>query len=308
MSLLSTTSGIHIIERHSYPETLKNMPSPPKKLYMRGTWPDTDTDATRRKYICIVGSRKQSLYGVSVLKSILSGLKGYPISIISGLAYGIDGSAHTTALDAGLHCIGFPGSSLEWNELYPREHLGLAQRIIESGGILLSEWPGGYPTGKWSFAARNRLMAGLAHATLIIEAGKKSGSLMTAKYAEEYGRDVFAIPGSIHDALSYGPHMLIQNGAALVTSAKDILRELGFEVKSDETSEMSKLIPDHIKNDPESMNIIKQVSQKQIMHEPAIIGELVDELGMPIEIINQKLSLLEIEGIIRIDGDTVRRV
>jgi len=178
--------------------------------------------------LCVVGSRKYSKYGKAVVEKLISGLKGYPVCIVSGLALGIDGFAHQAALDAGLYTIAFPGSGLNPSVIYPSCHARLAEKIIESGGALLSEFEPGQCATPWTFPMRNRLMAGISHGTLVVECCLKSGTLITAKNAADYARDVAAVPGDIFSPLSAGPHMLIGRGAMMVSCADDLLEFLGF--------------------------------------------------------------------------------
>ncbi len=278
-----------------FPVTLQNMHNPPQKLYMRGRL----AESRDQRYVCVVGSRKWTRYGRDAANTILKGLAGYPISIVSGLAIGIDSIAHEAALDAGLHCIAFPGSSLEWDELYPREHARLARRIIESGGALMSRWPAGYQTGKWAFPARNVLMAGLSHATLIVEAGQRSGSLMTAHHALEFDRDILAIPGPIDGALSYGPHMLIRKGAALIRSAADLLEALGFE--RPEAGTIDKRTLDGL--DAYSLAIVEHLS-----YEALTVDMLARKAKIPIHELGQRMSLLELKGVVAIDISGMARL
>lgn len=296
------TDDLTIIQRDSYPQTLQEMKSPPEKLFLRGRFPALQD----QKYLCVVGSRKASIYGEECTRQLLLGLRDYPITIVSGLAYGIDSFAHEAALACGLHTVAFPGSSLDYDEIYPPEHRPLARRIVAEGGALLSEWEPGYHTEKWAFPARNRLMAGLCHATLIIEAGKGSGSLMTAKYAELFDRDVFAVPGHIASPQSYGTHMLIQRGAALISSSRDILYELGYRLPKKErraTFIELPMIPIGIRSDTTSMRILEMLAREDML-----IDDLVHKTHVVVQELNLKLSLLEISGLIRIDGSLVRLV
>lgn len=280
------------------------MRSPPKRLFVRGELPGFPD----QKYLCVVGSRRWTEYGKDAINQIIGGLKGYPISIVSGLAVGIDSIAHRAALEAGLHCVAFPGSSLEWGSIYPQSHLELAESIVGSGGALVSEWQTGYPTGKWAFPARNRLMAGISHAVLIVEAAQKSGSLMTAKHAEEFNRDILAVPGPIDSPRSYGPHMLIRNGAALVSSPYDVLEALGFDVARPTDPEgrrpqQKRMVPDYLLEDNLAREIIQTLERG-----PASLDFMISAIKAPAHSLNEKLSLLELEGIIRIEGARVTRI
>ncbi len=293
--------NIKMIERGSYPETLENMKGPPQKLYYRGTFPAPKG----QKYLCVIGSRKWTSYGRDAVRKIVGGLRGYPISIVSGLAIGIDSISHIAALEAGLHCVAFPGSTLAWDDIYPSSHTDLARRIVENGGALVSQWEIGYPTDKWAFPSRNLLMAGLSHATLIVEAAYRSGSLMTAEHAEKCGRDVFAVPGPINAANSYGPHMLIKDGAALIRSAEDVLRELGFIVRETRTANGSAwLDPDKRKTfDALSRSILDTISREEMSTDVL----LEKTRARPIEL-NERVSALELEGLIRIEEGIVKIV
>ena len=175
-----------------FPPLLREIPQSPKQLYVRGTLPSFDVP-----WLAVVGSRACTAYGERALKYLIEGLRGYPVVIVSGLAYGIDALAHKAAMDAGLATVAVPGSGLDWDVLYPRAHVGLAREILASGGALLSEFNPDMRATDYSFPQRNRIMAGLCRATLVIEAKEKSGSLITAKLAAEYNRDLLVVPGSI---------------------------------------------------------------------------------------------------------------
>lgn len=202
----------------SFPPLLREMPDPPHTLYIRGILPSPDTYI----YLSVVGSRNCSIYGKEVCEYLIGGLANYPIAIVSGLAYGIDTIAHHAALTARLPTIAIPGSGLSWNTLYPKANHPLARSIIEHGGALLSEYRPDFHATRWSFPQRNRLMAGIARATLLIEAGEKSGTLITARLASEYDRDVYVVPGSIFSPTHSGIHQFLKLGATPITSPEDI--------------------------------------------------------------------------------------
>jgi DNA processing protein len=212
-----------IIPEYYFPQ-LKELPQAPQKLFMRG---DIDRIAGTI-LLTVVGSRKYSPYGKQVCESLIKGLAGYPITIVSGLAIGIDAIAHQAALDAGLPTIAFPGSGLDWNVLYPAQHKKLAQKILEAGGILLSEFESNVAGAPWNFPKRNRLEAGIATMTIVIEAKEKSGTLITSRLATEYNKIVGAVPGAITAANSVGANWLLRLGAVPITNSNDILYELGF--------------------------------------------------------------------------------
>src|SRR3989344_5285612 len=207
-----------------YPPLLREINDPPKTLYLRGTLPPPET-----KLLTVVGSRRMSRYGKDACEYLLQGLAGYPIAIVSGLALGIDGVAHKAALSAGLPTVAVPGSGLDDSVLYPRAHLGLAREILNKGGALMSEFDPLWKPRPESFPQRNRIMAGMCHATLIIEAGVQSGTLITARLASEYNRELLILPHSIFSEGGAGGHIFMKLGAMPVRDADDILEALGIE-------------------------------------------------------------------------------
>ena len=214
--------NIREFAREEWPAALHEIPQPPKKLWIRGTLPPVG-----HKLLAVVGSRAMSPYGKSACEHLVLGLAGYPISIVSGLALGTDGCAHKAALAAGLHTIAIPGSGLDDAFIYPRAHLGLSRDIVNAGGALISEHEPKYKPAAYDFPSRNRLMAGMADAVLVIEAGQKSGTLITARLAADYNRDLLVIPHRIGDPHGFGPHLFARLGAALVTEPLHILEALG---------------------------------------------------------------------------------
>ncbi len=215
-----------------YPEQLREIPDVPASLWLRGTMPPP-----QHKYLAVVGSRALSSYGREAATSLISGLAGYPISIISGLALGADAAAHRAALNAGLHTISFPGSGISDAAIAPRTNLGLAKDILASGGALLSEYSPETEAAPWRFPERNRLMVGISHAVLVIEAGDRSGTLITARLAGEYNRDLLCIPHRIGDTHGYGAHLFIRLGAALVSEPAHILEALGISTNKPQPSQ-----------------------------------------------------------------------
>ena len=207
---------------------LGELPQPPRALYLRGTI----DGLAGKKLIAVVGSRSCTSYGKAVCRSLIAGLRGYPIAIISGLALGIDSTAHEAALDVGLPTVAIPGSGLAWRALYPAQHRGLAERILENGGALLSEYEPDTKAAPWTFPRRNRLMAGIADMTIVIEAQEKSGTLITARLATEYNKIVGAVPGPVTAPTSRGSNWLLKLGAVPITDPFDILQELGIEASS----------------------------------------------------------------------------
>lgn len=214
---------IRELERSEWPTQLLEIPQLPKKLWVRGKLPPEG-----HKLLTVVGSRAMTQYGREACQNIISGLAGYPISIVSGLALGVDACAHKAALAAGLHTVAIPGSGLDDSVISPRTNFGLAKDILAVGGALVSEQEPMHKPRLGEFPSRNRLMVGLSHAVLMIEAGQKSGTLITARLASEYNRDLLCIPHRIGDPHAFGPHLFIRLGAALVTEPLHILEVLGI--------------------------------------------------------------------------------
>ncbi|TAK57607.1 DNA-protecting protein DprA [Patescibacteria group bacterium] len=286
---------VHLIRKlrvKEFPEALCEITDPPAELYLQGVLPKKDN-----KILCVVGSRKFSTYGKEACESIIAGLAGYPITIVSGLALGIDSIAHKAALSAGLQTLAVPGSGLDPKVLYPRSNLVLAEKILEAGGGLLSEFDPMFRATPYSFPQRNRIMAGLSHAVLIIEAELKSGTLITSKFATEYNRDVFAVPGSIFSKTSDGPHMLIRLGATPIRSSKDVLEAFGFDTQES--------LPFEERYADASTDEMKVIT---LLASPSSKGDLLHSLDMPIRDANTLLSMMEIKGMILDRGGEIRLI
>ena len=216
-------TGLLQLTPKDYPAQLREIPELPAHLFMRGALPPEGT-----RYLAVVGSRALSPYGRDMCASLITGLSGHPVSIVSGLALGADAAAHEAALDAGLHTIAVLGSGIADDVISPRTNYPLAARILESGGALLSENEPDHVPFPSDFPKRNRIVVGLVHAVLVIEAGERSGTLITARLAGEYGRDLLCVPHRATDPGSYGANLFIRLGAALVTEPAHILEALGL--------------------------------------------------------------------------------
>lgn len=279
---------ISTIKKQDLPPLLKEITDPPEKLYIKGSLPPPNM-----KFLCVVGARKHSSYGKETTEKLLAGLKGYNICIVSGLALGIDSIAHRTALDNNLKTIAFPGSGLDPKVLYPQTHARLAEEIVSSGGALLSEFEMTQEGAPWTFPQRNRLMAGISHATLVIEAELQSGTLITSKFATDYNRDVGAVPGNIFSSLSKGPHMLLGLGAKVVTSSDDILELLNMK-KEGEKNE-GKILQNPI---PPNLGENEKKILEYLSIEPLSKEGLILKGGFTAQELNLAISTLEIEGLI----------
>ncbi len=265
---------------YEIPPQFLEIPEPPKQLYLVGKMPKEGN-----KLLAIVGSRKFSSYGKEVCEKLIAGLKGQPVTIVSGLALGIDSIAHRAALQNNLQTIAFPGSGLDESVLYPTSHLNLAKEIVENGGGLLSEFDQKFRATPYSFPQRNRLIAGISHATLIIEAEKKSGTLITSRLATDYNKDVLAVPGSIFSKTSEGPHMLIRLGATPITCVNDLLEALHLEPEQQAL--------DFVDCNEDELQILK------LLDSPISRDELFEQAEISIQTLNSILMMLEIKGFIQ---------
>jgi DNA processing protein len=213
-------------KKEYWPKSLYEIPQVPEKLYIIGEFPEEDL-----VYLAVVGSRKFTSYGREACEKLLEGLKGYPIGIVSGFALGMDTIAHKKAMELGLKTIVFPGSGLSKNAIHPKANINLMEEVVRKGGCLISEYEEDFKATQWTFPMRNRLMAGISKAILIIEAEEKSGTMITARLATEYNKDVLVIPGNIFSPNSKGTNKLLRLGATPITSSEELLEALGFENK-----------------------------------------------------------------------------
>lgn len=272
--------GLKLLTPEGFPPLLREIPDPPKQLYLRGELPSFE-----KKWLAVVGSRAMSPYGKQVCEYLVGGLSGYPIVVVSGLAYGIDAQAHRSALDAGLTTVAVPGSGLDWDVMYPKANARLAKEILEKGGTLMSEEEPKTEARDYTFPRRNRIMVGLSHATLVIEAGEKSGSLITAKLAAEYNRELLVVPGSIFSEVSKGTHQFLRLGATAVTSPQDILQILGVMPEVKKAALRSDLSEDELR-------VVEVISS------PIPRDELIRTLGIGASEANILLSTMELKGVI----------
>jgi DNA processing protein len=266
----------------NYPENLKGLDGAPAVLYYKGSLKASDTNA-----VAIVGTRKITSYGKEVTQMFSGGLSSFGVTIISGLARGVDTAAHLASLNAGGRTIAVLGNGLD--SIYPPENSRLAEEIIEKGGAIVSEYPLGYPALPANFAARNRIVSGLSKAVIVIEGAEKSGTLLTATHAAEQGKTVFAVPGQITSPLSAAPLYLLKNGARIATSVKDILEELDLQVKVDK-EKIEKIMPGNL-GEKNLIDILE--------NEPLHLDELVRISGVETSEVSARLTIMEMKGMIR---------
>ena len=288
------------IDSDDFPPLLRETPGAPPGLFVAG-----DAGALWQPQVAIVGSRNASQSGLANAKSFARALAGAGLAITSGLAEGIDGAAHEAALDAGAATIAVLGTGPDI--VYPARHRALAARI-EVGGALVSEFAPGTPGRAENFPRRNRIIAGLALGTLVVEAGLRSGSLITARYAGDQGRDVFAIPGSIHHPLARGCHRLIRNGALLVESAEDIveaLRPLAMRLGAALSERLAETSPvARATHDPARSRLLDALGEDALG-----IDALVERTGLGAAALASMLLELELDGAVAVErgGLYIRR-
>jgi len=289
---------IRNLDKKYWPQSLLEIPKQdiPKKLHIKGTYPDWS-----QKRVCIIGSRKYSDYGRAVCEKLISDLSQYPITIVSGLAYGIDSISHKIAIENKMLTIAIPGSGLNDNVIYPARHFNLSEQIIENNGCLISEFNNDQSAMVWMFPQRNRIMAGISDLVLIIEACEKSGTMITARLALDYNIDVACVPGSILNESSRGTNTLLKQGAHPVCSAEDILNILGFE-----TGENKNLFKENITN-KNLKNKLSTIELKifNLLKNPISKNNLIEKTGVEISQLNIILSTLEIEGLIHTIEDKI---
>lgn len=266
-----------------FPELLREIPSAPYLLYVKG-----DFDFNASPMLAIVGSRKLTDYGKQAAYSLSKDLSRAGITVVSGMALGIDTVAHRGALESEGKTVAVLGSSLDDNNIGPRSNYQLSRQIIENGA-LVSDYPLYTPAAIGTFPARNRLMAGLTLGTIVIEAAEKSGTLITANLALEFNREVFAIPGSIFSQTSQGANNLIRSGAKIVTGVNDILEELNLKKKASEKS-TKKLIPES----PEEEKILRILSG-----ETTHIDRIIKLTKLETSVASSTLVILEMKGLIK---------
>jgi DNA processing protein len=285
-------ASVITLDDADYPPLLRELPDAPPVLFVKGTLLDAD-----RWAVAFVGTRRATAYGREVTRQLVASLAGAGITIVSGLALGIDAAAHKAALDAGGRTIAVLGCGID--RVYPPEHRKLAADIVNNGA-LITEFPlGTEPEGK-NFPVRNRLISGLSLGVVVVEAPLNSGALLTADFAAEQGRDVFAVPGNVTSPASAGTNRLIQNGAKLVVSADDILDELNLTRTTVETqTQVRQIAPD---------SPLEAALAALLEDEPLHIDDLVERSGLPITVVSSTLALMELKGMVqRQEGMTYAR-
>jgi DNA protecting protein dprA len=269
---------------YAYLRDLPHMPDPPKKLFIRGKLP-----AKRVKTVAIVGTRKPSAYGHEIATKIASECAKNGIVVVSGLALGIDSIAHRAAIDSGGKTIAVLANGVD--KIYPRSHEDLGQKILQTNGAILSEYPNNTPARPWQFLARNRIVSGLADAVVIIEAASRSGTLSTANHALDQGKEIFAVPGNITSPLSAGCNQLIKNGANPLTSVEDLLDFL----IPDRFEKQTQLF----KGDTREENVVLEFLSK---NGTTSSDTIIKQTKLSASEFNQAITMLELKGLVLNNG------
>lgn len=269
---------------YDYLRDLPHIPDPPKKLFIRGKLPEK-----RVKTAAIVGTRKPSAYGREIATKIASECAKNGIVVVSGLALGIDSIAHRAAIDSGGKTIAILANGVD--KIYPRSHEDLGQRILQTNGAILSEYPNNTPARPWQFLARNRIVSGLADAVVIIEAASRSGTLSTANHALDQGKEIFAVPGNITSPLSAGCNQLIKNGANPLTSVEDLLDFL----IPDRFEKQTQLF----KGDTREENVILEFLSK---NGTTSSDTIIKQTKLSASEFNQAITMLELKGLVLNNG------
>jgi DNA processing protein len=270
------------IDDTDYPKFLKEIKNAPKVLYLRGSPPEPG-----EKFFAIVGTRRCSDYGKQITLEIAGDLAESGLTIVSGLAPGIDTLAHQAVVERGKRTIAVLGTGLDEKSIYPQSNLELTEKILETGGCLLSEYPAGTRGTNFTFPQRNRIVSGMSLGVLIVEAKQKSGSLITAEFARKQGKKLFAIPGPIDSPNSWGPNWLIKNGYAKLTeSADDILKELNLPI-CEKLKEITGETPEE--------NLILSVLKEGMSD----INKIILQTKLPAAQVASSLAILEIKDKVR---------
>lgn len=274
----------------NFPALLSEISDPPALLYVRGNYREWESDTL----IALVGSRKSTQYGKQVTEELARALSRAGYTIVSGLAFGIDGIAHTATLETHGKTLAILGSGIDDASISPQSHLNLAHDILETGA-LISELGPGTNASTGTFPARNRIMAGLCRGVIVIEAAEESGSLITARLALDYNREVFAVPGSIFSPASTGTHLLLKQGAKLVTGIQDILSELEGSVAPIKSISQKQEAP---VLEPDEQRVYEALT-----HEGLHIDNLIATVRLETMRVNMILTKLELRGLAKNIGN-----
>ncbi len=289
--LVSNDVDVVTIADDGYPALLREIPAPPPLLTYRGT-PPTGT------CVAIVGTRRCTKYGLDVAKQLARDLSGSGITVVSGLAYGIDAAAHTGAVEASGKTVAVVGTGLAWDVMYPAEHRKLAEQVLELGGCIVSEHPLRMPALPGHFPRRNRIVSGLCAATVVVEAGEKSGALLTAHLGLEQNREVLAVPGPITSPSSAGTNRLLRRGAAPCTAVADVLEAIGLTA----VIPYPNTAPKPARQLP-AMSDLGRRLYDAVPREGCTVDHLAEQLGLPAAVLAVAVTELELAELIEHKGN-----
>ena len=278
--------GVVTIENPEYPELLKRISSPPEKIYYKGKW-----DASIfENCLAVVGSRRMTAYGKQITTKLVSVISNAGVTIVSGFMYGIDATAHRAAVDVGGKTIAVMPCGIDI--IHPQYQESLYNEILENNGLVISEFEGDSPPAVWTYPKRNRIVAGLSKATMVVEAGKKSGSLITASLAKSYKRKLFVIPGPLTSSNSQGILQLIKEGADIVTSSEDVLASYDT-IRFKSPKVLSPFL---------SLNSFEQAVLGELQREPMKVDDLSRFIKKSAAEIGTVLSLMQLRGLLLEEG------
>ena len=270
------------INDKDYPACLKKISDAPKILFVQGKL------IPEEKCFAVVGTRIPSSYGKQVAAEISADLANAGLTIVSGLAPGIDTISHQAVVEENKRTVAVLGTGLDESSIYPKENIPLTRKIIESGGCLISEYPAGTRGTQFTFPKRNRIISGLSLGVLVVEAKQKSGALITASWAKSQKRKVFAVPGSIYSSVSKGSHYLLKNGAQLTENAADILKELNLGLSENLAEKI-------IIGENEEEQLILAALKEGALY----IDKIIEKTKLPARTVAATLAILEIKGIVK---------
>lgn len=284
-----TKNSISVLtrEHEQYPNSLRHIPDPPVCIYVKGNIAQFDFE--KHTWLGVVGTRRATSYGRQITRQFVTELATAGVGIVSGMALGIDAEAHTACLNAGGKTIAVLGCGVDI--VYPQENRKLYERIINSGGLIVSEFPPGMQVRRGLFVSRNRLISGLSRGVWVAEGQKTSGALITARNAAEQGRDVFACPGLVTSPAAEGPHMLIREGAHFTIAPQDILDEFNLSSRPKMKEDLSHLLTTE-----------EEAIYKIIVVEPQGSDDIARSLNMPVAQVLSLLTTMEIKGVVQRDG------
>lgn len=267
------------INSNEYPYLLRQIKDPPPKLYFKDKWDSNIFDNT----LSVVGSRKMTRYGEIITDTLITAIAGAGITIVSGFMYGIDAQAHNAAVEAGGRTIAVMPCGID--VIHPEYQADLYKSILKSNGLIVSEYPGDTPPALWTYPRRNRIIAGLSPILLVVEAGIKSGALITAKIAKKYNKKIFAVPGPLTSSVSVGTGNLIKNGASIVTDVQEILSEYG---KTRDNELFSK-------KEFYGLSKLQVKILKLLENEPLSIDEISRSIEKKVSVIGADITILSIK-------------